>query len=139
MDEKQDGLLMAPPKLRFNLLDLFLLVAIAAGAFATYRAFWNPQLANHHQLLLGLHLAVVSLATAGVFSDRPIIRWRCLAMAIFGWSYFAFVLQGGFGVETASEAELLARNAKVGLAFVALTGLAAIMLSSVLGKKQPIG
>ena len=117
--------------IRFNLFELFLLVALIAGGFAIYIAFWNPNPnASNYEIFVGLYLAVFSVATVGAVPWKPVARRPVVAFIVFGWTFLLFILLGTGEHRTIGDARHLAHNMRFGLSLAFFTAIAARLIFS---------
>ncbi len=117
--------------IRFNLVELFLLVALIAGGFAIYIAFWNPKPnASNYEIFVGIYLAVFSVATVGAVPWKPVARRPVVAFIVFGWTFLVFILLGSGEHRTISNAIHLAHNMRLGLSLACFTAVAARLIFS---------
>jgi hypothetical protein len=99
--------------MQWNLRALFLLIAAAAGVLGVLRGFWVRTSPNH-QLLLSVFLLVLSAIVVSAIPRNARFRGGLIGVAIFGLAYLSFVLKGGFGSRTFSEAQHLVRQIYMG-------------------------
>ena len=107
---------------RFALIDILLLVALAAGIIGAFKGFWFPGQPNNPWLFGALYLCVLTVATLLAAYLRNPARIPILGAVIFGWLYLILILRMD------SKDFTMAHNfdyaVKVGLAFFALSALA---------------
>jgi hypothetical protein len=109
--------------MQFSLKNFLLFVVLVAGAIGAAQFYWIPGISNY-QLMFGFYCMLLAAATAGAIrrSDHP-TRGAWIGMAIFGWTYLALVLRGGFGIETLDAAFLFSKTTILGIALLPLSGL----------------
>ncbi len=105
--------------MNWSLRALLLMVATVAVALFVIRENYR-----YHNFVLGLYLLLTTIVIVGSIPRKSSLRAGFLGASIFGVLYLAFVLKGGFGVETNSEAQSLRGNAVDGFALVSLAFMA---------------
>jgi hypothetical protein len=108
--------------MQWNLRALFLLIAVVAMTFGVLRWFWDSTRPNH-QLLLAFYLMLLSAIFVSAFPSNARFRGGLVGAVVFGLAYLAFVLKGGFGFHTLSEAKIFVRHVYMGLALLPVSFL----------------
>ncbi len=114
---------------RFDLVELFLLVALIAGGVGTRMVLWNPNTSNY-EFFVGIYVGVFSIATVGAVRWKPVARRPAVVFILFGWTYLFTILQAGGAPRTLADAQYLAGSIRLGLALALLTALAASLVFS---------
>jgi hypothetical protein len=122
--------------MQWNLRALFVAIAVVAGACGALRAFWQDLLPNH-DLLLGLYLLVLSGIVVTSTTRQARSRGGLIGGAIFGIAYFVFVLRGGFGIVSFSEAQVFVRHIYIGLALLPVAILWSQLCTMLLWPNKP--
>jgi hypothetical protein len=105
-------------KLRLSLANIFSLVALLCGVFATHHAFW-PSGRAYQFLIAADYIAIMSVASTAALFTAGRQRAALLGFAIFGWAYPVFVFPGSLSARANIFEEI-----ELGLAMAALTGFA---------------
>lgn len=109
--------------MRWSLSALLLVMAIVACAFGIFTAFWDRSHPNH-TILLGAFILLVTVSSVAAVFGSETFRVAFIGASIFGIAYLIFVLHCGFGLETIYDSEHLARNTKIGFAWLGVSFLA---------------
>jgi hypothetical protein len=122
--------------MQWSLRALFLAVAVAALAFGVVRSFWRITLPNH-DLLLAFYLVLISAIVVSAFVANARFRGGLIGAALFGVAYLAFILRGGFGVQTPHDALLFVRDLQLGLALLLVSFLLSQLGAMLFWRNQP--
>ena len=106
------------PQFRVSLLNGFILIAAIAVGLAIQRAFWKPRELNP-ALWLTWYLLALALITAVSLNRHVSYRTTFWAAAIFGWTFFIFIMKAGYTSDF-SEWILLDASVKRGFCFMGL-------------------
>jgi hypothetical protein len=123
--------------MRFSLKNVMLFILLVAGVIGAHQWYWGHTGTNY-ELFFGLYCIIVAATTAGAIfqRNRPIARQVCLSVAIFGWTYQVIVLKGPDSVVQLSDGDSFSRLCLLGIALLAISGLASYLWVSSFNPKQ---
>jgi hypothetical protein len=122
--------------MRFSLKNAMPFVLLVAGVIGTHQWYWGHT-ATIHVLVFGLYCIIVAVASACAIFQRnhSVARQVCLSVAIFGWTYQVVVLKGPDSVMQQSDADAYSRLCLLGIALLAICGLASYLCASTFSTK----
>jgi hypothetical protein len=118
---------------------MLLAIAAVAAVLGVHLAYWDnnvpPQFGNY-PVVLGWYLVATAVASAMSLTGRYALRTPFLATAVFGWAFFALVLQFGH-VDSITMVPWLERTSWMGLSIMGACLLVAMTVVSVTTRPEP--